>query len=226
MMVRPWRLLAQVAAVGALILAFPSAGWAPVAFIPISLTPTGPSPASLTIVIGDGVPVWQNVDTVTHTVTFAGGLCSLQVAPGQIEHCPTFPWQVGQYAYTVDGSVQASITFLPEFRDITLTAKSHTIRPGAHLLLHGLLSYGTGPIPPGPFTDMPVMVLARPDRHHPFQEIATAATGRLASHGGWPWWLGVHPTKTTIYIAEEPTDPLLQNATSKPLKVVVRRSKR
>jgi hypothetical protein len=226
-MVRPWRLLAQVAGVGALILAFPAASWAPITLIPIRLTATGPSPASLTVVIGDGVPFWENTDTVTHTVTFADGLCSLQVAPGQIGRCP-IPWQVGQYTYTVDGSAQASITFLPEGRSVTLTAKSHMIKQGAHLLLHGLLNYGTGSIPPGPFTDTPVMVLARPDRHHPFQQIATAATGRLESHGGgWPWWLGVHPTRTTIYIAEATDQPELgqvwTNATSKPFRVVVRR---
>jgi hypothetical protein len=84
----------------------------------------------------------------------------------------------------VDGTSQASITYVPDPRTMTLTASSHTIKRGAHLHLHGLLSYGTESTPlPGVgayFTSMPVTVLALHDRHHPFQQIANAATGSLA----------------------------------------------
>ena len=40
-----------------------------------------------------------------------------------------------------------------------------------------------------------VKVLARHDRHHPFQQVANAATGELGAGGtnGWPWWLEVPP---------------------------------
>lgn len=227
-MVRCWRLIA-LAVVGGVLLAFPSASSAGEALAVIQLTPSGPTPASLTLVLDDGGLVWQNSDTVTHTVIFADGLCSIQVPPGEEMGCST-AWHVGQYSYTVDGTMQASITFVPQSRSVTLTARSHTLKRGAHLRLHGLLDYGTGSSVTTCcyFTGMPVMVLARRDRHHPFQQVANAATGRLGAGGtnSWPWWLDIHPKATTIYIAEVNYQPdsgqEWQNATSKPFKVVVR----
>ena len=103
---------------------------------------------------------------------------------------------MGQYAYTVDGTSPASITMVPDRRTVTLTASSHTIKRGARLHLDGLLSYGIGSPPPTvwSFTDMPVMVLARHDRHHPFRQIATGSLAiRLGDTDGWPWWLDLHP---------------------------------
>ena len=49
-----------------------------------------------------------NTDSVSHTVVFANGLCSLELAPGANEGCP-FAFVVGQYPYTVDGTIQASV---------------------------------------------------------------------------------------------------------------------
>lgn len=229
-MVRRRRLIA-LGVVGGLVLAFPSASSAVSALAQIELTPSSPEPASLTLVSGEAFPVWQNSDTVMHTVTLADGLCSIQVPPGATMGCPT-AWDVGRYAYAVDGTIQASVTMVPAARTVTLTASSHTTRRGAHLHLHGLLSYGTGEAEPDPFpyfTFMPVMVLARHDRHHPFRQIANAATGsliRLADTDDWPWWLDLHPRTTIIYIAEVDYEPdsgqVWQNAMSKPFKVVVR----
>jgi hypothetical protein len=151
----------------------------------------------------------------------------MQVAPSEIGQCHV-PWQIGRYAYTVDGTIQASVTFVPEGRTVTLMARSHTIKSGAFLRLHGVLHFDTaGPPPHFGFTDMPVMVLARHDRHHPFRQIANAATGRFEAAGanGWPWWLDLHPKRTTTYIAEVNAQPdsgqFWQNATSKPFKVSV-----
>lgn len=232
-MVRRWRVIA-LGLVGGLVLAFPSAGSALPALAPIELTPGGPVPSTLTLV--DGVtafPVWQNSDTVAHTVTFADGLCSIRVAPGATLGCP-IAWAVGRYAYTVDGSIPASLTYLPDPRTVTLTASpfTHTIRRGTHLRIEGLLSYGIGSPPPptDSFTDMPVTVLARHDRHHRFRQIADAATGMLSARvgdtDGWPWWLDLHPTTTTTYIAVVNYQPeygqVWQDAMSKPFRVVVR----
>ena len=199
----------------------------------IELTASGPTPASLTLVDGEAeFPVWQNSDTVTHTVAFADGLCSIRVPPGATMGCPD-TWDVGQHAYTVDGTSQASITYIPDPRTVTLTASSQKIKRGAHVRLSGLLSYGTEATNfPGVgtyFTDTPVVVLARRGRHQPFRQIANAATGSLAYRVGntdsWPWWLNVHPKTTTTYIAEVNYQPdsgqVWQNATSKPFKVVV-----
>src|SRR3954452_7543976 len=104
---RPW-LIAQVALVGALaVLALPSSG-AAFSGIPIFLTANGPSPAVQTLTAG-AYPIWINQDTATHTVTFANGRCSLQVRPGGgFVGCPT-GFYVGDYPYTVDGTIQASI---------------------------------------------------------------------------------------------------------------------
>jgi hypothetical protein len=90
--------------------------------------------------------------------------------------------------------------------------------------LHGILDYTTGS-PPVFYSDMPVIVLARHDRHHVFQGIATVAKRvRRQSSGGFPWQLYVHPKATTIYIAEASSDgDTWQPAMTKPFKVVVRR---
>ena len=92
----------------------------------VQLTPTGPSPAVLTIPAGM-YPVWVNNDHVTHTVSFANGLCTFQLAPGAYQECPV-AFSVGRYAYTVDGSAPGSVVVnaLPP-ASVTLTARSHTI---------------------------------------------------------------------------------------------------
>src|SRR6266516_3953006 len=110
-MTRRWRFIAEVACLGTLIFAFPSAASA-VCGAAIGLTPSGPSPAALTIP-ADMYPFWINNDQVTHTVVFANGLCSLELAPGAAEGCNYFPFLVGQYPYAVDGTIQASIVVDP-----------------------------------------------------------------------------------------------------------------
>ena len=129
-MVRRRWLIGQIAFVALLaVLALPSSGSA-LSAVFISLTPTGPSPAVLTISAGL-YPVWINQDTVTHTVTFANG-CSIQVAPGGYGQCTNgFSGVVGDYAYTVDGTAQASIVVTAEGRTVTLTARRHTIKRGS-----------------------------------------------------------------------------------------------
>jgi hypothetical protein len=216
------RPIALVALVGALaVLAFPGEGSALRAVF-IALTPTGPSPTVMTIPAGL-YPVWGNQDTVTHTVVFANGECSLQLAPGDIKGCNGFGFSLGQYAYTVDGKVQASVVVVAEARDVTLHARSHSIRRGAELKLHGELRIPilSPPVRPAP---QPVIVLARPDRYHPFRPIKVVS----AKTHGWhlQWKLRVRPRAHTIYIvkaaSQPPEGPFWQNVWSKPLTVVVR----
>jgi len=101
-MVRRRWLIAQLALVGELaLLAFPAAGSA-FAGVPIALTATGPVPAVQTVSTVT-YPLWINQDTVTHTVAFANGRCTVQVAPGANAGCPKgFSSGAGDYAYTVD----------------------------------------------------------------------------------------------------------------------------
>ena len=221
-MVRRWRLTAQVALVGVLVvLAFPADGSALRAVF-IALTPTGPSPSVLTLPAGL-YPVWLNQDTVAHTVVFADGRCSFQVAPGGYGQCTNgFSQFAGQFAYTVDGSTQARIDVVPEGRAVTLTARTHRIAAGAKLRLHGELDV---PIlsPPAPPAPQPVVVLARHDRDHPFHRIRVVS----ARTHGWHlnWQLAVRPRARTSYIVEANSQPAgggqyWQRAWSRPFTVV------
>jgi hypothetical protein len=222
--VRRWRLIVQTALVGALaVLAFPTDGSALRAVF-LTLTPTGPAPIVLTVPAGL-YPAWINQDQVTHTVVFANGLCSLQVAPGGTKSCSnSFSEFVGRYPYTVDGTVQASIVVVPEPRAVTLTARSHMTQRGARLTLHGQV---TVPVlsPPAPPSPQPVTVLARLDSRHPFRRVAVVVA---RPHGGQLLWqLRVQPRATTTYIAEAKSQPtggqFWRQARSRPLKVLVTR---
>jgi hypothetical protein len=202
-------------------LLFPAKGSA-LRAVAIVLTPTGPSPSVLTIPAGL-YPVWQNGDTATHTVVFANGLCALQLSPGGIGNCANISQFAGQFAYTVDGTFQGSVNVVPDGRAVTLTARSHSITRGAVLKLHGELGVSilSPPVPPGP---QPVVVLARPDRYHPFHRfrVVTATTH------GWhlQWHLRVRPHARTIYMAEANSQPAggqyWDNAWSKSFRVAVR----
>jgi hypothetical protein len=206
-MVRRSWLIGQVALVGVLaVLALPSSGSA-LSAVFIYLTPTGPSPAVLTIPAGL-YPVWVNRDTVTHTVAFASG-CSIQVAPGGYGQCTNgFSGVVGDYPYTVDGTVQASIVVTAEGRTITLTARRHTISRGSELLLRGALAVAqtSPPVLSGP--RQPVVVLARPDGRRSFHPIAVVTAKPHRWHGGSSanvhsvWRLRVRPRVSTTYIVE------------------------
>ena len=218
------RLIVQAALLGALaVLAFPADGLALRAVF-LTLTPTGPAPTVLTVRAGL-YPAWINQDQVTHTVAFANGLCSLQIAPGDAKDCSnSFSEFVGRYPYTVDGTVQASIVVVPQPRAVTLTARSHRVQRGAPLTLHGEV---TVPVlsPPTPPSPQPVTVLARVDSRHPFRRVAVVVARRHGSQ--LLWQLRVRPGATTTYIAKADSQPtggqFWQQARSRPFKVLVTR---
>jgi hypothetical protein len=134
-MVRRRWLIAQVVLAGVLaLLAFPGESSA-FAGMPIALTATGPVPAIQTVSTVT-YPFWINQDTVAHTVSFANGRCTVQVAPGGLADCPTgFASGPGDYAYTVDGTAQASVVVQIAGRTVTLGARTHQIAGGARLTL-------------------------------------------------------------------------------------------
>jgi hypothetical protein len=75
---------------------------------------------------------------------------------------------------------------------------------------------------------VPLAVLARPDRHHPFRRIATVRSEQRGTYdGGYAWRLDVHPRTKTIYIAEVTYQPGgeqgQRHAWSRPFRVIVRR---
>jgi len=227
-MVRRRWLIGQVALLGMLaVLALPSSG-AAFAGIPIFLTANGPSPAVQTLTAG-GYPIWFNQDTEPHTVTFADGRCSLELPPGSgFVGCPT-GFYVGDYPYTVDGTIQASLVVAADWRIVTLRARSHKIHRGAVLTLHGRLAVGSGSPPVFEGPRMPVTVLARPDRNHPFHRIAVVTAKPLRSrdpaHAHSVWHLRVGPRTSTTYIVEANSQPAggqyWQQASSSPFRVRV-----
>ena len=224
---RPIALLGLWAVVAAL--AFPGESSA-LSAVFITLTPTGPSPADMTISAGQ-LPFWRNTDQVTHSVAFANGLCSFQLAPGTTGQCPV-GLDVGRYQYTVDGTIQASLVVAALPPDtVTLTARGHVLRHGAQLRLHGTLAAYECCLPPPPRVDLRVIVLARHDRHHAFRRLARGATGRESPAGyRYPWSLHVRPRTTTIYIAKVTYQPEgeqgLRDAWSKPFRVRVAQPRR
>jgi hypothetical protein len=191
----------------------------------VSLTSTGPSPSTFKMVAAWGM-YFDNTDSVTHTVVFANGLCSLSLTPGQaggpgfyVNEVPhpnckhNFPFYVGSYAYTVDGRFPGTVVTTPLRRFVTLTARTHTIRRGTGLTLHGQVISGDCNPEPGPLKGRPlppVIVLARQDGRHPFERIATVPVKYTLTQGKvcgqrkveWVWKLKLQPAVTTTYIAK------------------------
>lgn len=222
-MVRRRWLIVQFALVAMLaLLAFPGEGSA-FAGVPIDLTATGPSPAVLTI-SANTYPIWINTDTVAHTVALTTEGCTLQLAPGDEGSCP-IGGSAGTYRYTVDGTIQGSVVVTLAYRKVTLEARRHKIAGSTPLTLRGRLKSFV-PLPsPGPAS--PVIVLARPDRMHPFRRIAVVRP-KLSypknSFGVLHWHLRVRPHARTIYIAEAESEPQTwQRAWSKPFRVRIGR---
>lgn len=225
---RPIALLGLLSVTAAL--AFPGEGSA-LSAVFITLTSNGPSPADMTILAGQ-YPLWHNSDTTTHSVAFANGLCSFQLAPGASGECPAGFENAGSYPYTVDGTIQAGLVVTATAPDtVTLTAGGHSLRRGASLRLHGTLAAYECCLPPPSSVGLHVVVFARHDRHHPFRRLARGAPGRDSVAGfHYPWSLHVRPRATTIYIARVRyvrggvQGP--QVAWSRPFKVRVRPARR
>jgi hypothetical protein len=232
-MVRRRWVIGQLALVGVLaLLAFPGEGSALRPVFLISLTPTGPSPAVMSVSAGFD-PVWfRNTDTVIHTVAFANGSCSIQVAPGGGGQCTSsFMSYVGEYPYTVDGVSQGQLDIEAVGRSVSLEARRHSISRGLRLTLHGRLREENGNwSPPNAGIPQPVTVLARHNRYQPFRRIAVVIARLHGPTKGAPfgellWQVRVRPQRHMIYIAEANSQPkggqIWQRAWSKPFKVLV-----
>jgi hypothetical protein len=235
-MVRRRWLIAELALAGLLaLLAFPGEGSAVRPIFVISLTPAGPSPTALEVPAGLGQVWFGNTDTVTHTVVFANGLCSIDVAPASRGQCTSgfFMSYVGDYPYTVDGTSQAHLVIEAVGRSVSLGARRHSISRGSQLKLHGRLQEeNSNWSPPSAGSPQPINVLARPDRYHAFHRIAVIRTKvhprtKNAPFGELLWQLRVQPRAKTIYIAEANSQPrggqVWQRAWSRPFRVRIGR---
>jgi hypothetical protein len=194
----------------------------------VALTGTGPSPGTLKMHAGGRVSFY-NRDSVTHTVAFANGLCTLTLTPGNglfDGRCrDPFEFYAGSYAYTIDGTFTGTVVTTPWRRSVTLKARTRTIRRGTRLTLHGRVRWN-GERRGTHF--FPVVVLARHDSRHPFERIATVPL-RFGPTYLDRWNLVVQPSETTTYIAKvtgqlpyAPDGQFWTNATSRPFTVQVR----
>jgi hypothetical protein len=209
----------------------------------VTLTATGPSPSRMEMPAGSFL-VFANSDSVSHTVVFADGRCSLTLTPGEgfdawARVSPKWDchdnssFYVGSYAYTVDGKFSGTVVTTPVHRVVTLTARTHTIRGDTRLILHGQVnppgwSYRVSD-PPGWRDYVSVVVLARHNSKHPFRPIATLNPGLMKKElvGSYQRWrLTVHPGATTTYIAKVtsqlPQGQIWTNAKSRPFTVRIR----
>jgi len=172
----------------------------PVFGCPVALTDTGPVPSSLEMGALQTAR-FSNTGSVSHTVVFANGLCSLTVAPGtgptDGKACEnSFMAFVGTYSYTVDGKFPGTVITAPLGRSVSLTARTHTIRDGKRLILNGQVTRGIAGTAPPP----PVIVLARRVGTQPFELLATVRT-KASPQGAYGWKFSVRPDVPTTYIA-------------------------
>jgi plastocyanin len=217
-------------------LAFPSDGSAYSRAFSVTVTAFGPSPTRVTIEPTDRV-FFHNQDSVTHTVNFhTDGSCSLNLSPGEVSACVgLWPRDIGNYPYTVDGMFGGVVTVEGFNRSISLTARTHTIRLGHQLRLHGQFTYEVDPdryCPTGRGGDSAdaVRVLARQNRSHPYRLIAMFPVRAHHTHvpvgdNGCtlPWHLTVRPGVRTTYIAEATgLAQFYKQAMSSPYTVLIR----
>jgi hypothetical protein len=206
----------------------------------VTLTATGPSPSRMEMPAGS-VLFFANSDSVSHTVVFADGHCSVTLTPGEGFDATqrvgpdgachdNSSLYVGSYAYTVDGKFSGTVVTTPVHRVVTLTARTHMIRGGTRLILHGLVNpegwiYRVSD-PPGWRDSGSVVVLARHNSKHPFRPIATLKRG-LMKKIPWQhrWRLTVHPGVQTTYIAkvtsQAPQGQIWTKAKSRPFTVQI-----
>ena len=231
-MVRHRRLIAQLALVGVLaLLAFPGAGSALIQPFVVTLSDSGPAPAVLTMPAGYPL-VFSNTDAVKHSVVFADGSCSLEVAAGSQAQCNGifYPY-VGKYDYTVDGTGQAQIVVAAIPRTVSLRNRPTTIHRGSHVTLHGRLQDMQFPFPCAAGPPQPIIVIARPYRGHPFHRVAVVRAALHQVKGGCNarllWHVRIRPRSSMTYVAIASYQPaggkVWKRARSKLLRVNVRR---
>lgn len=157
-----------------------------------------------------------NNDLVDHTVVFgngqANGPCSIDVPPGSnAAEYGCFPRWVGTHSYVVDGKFTGTVHIGGAARSVSLIARTHTVRLGSQLTLHGKLTLSNLGAPfcsKGLYWPRPLNILARHDASHRFTRIAMFHVGRgpggraINDRCTFFWSHEVRPGVTTTYIAE------------------------
>ena len=204
--------------------------------VTVTLTATGPSPGTVRMQPLVGQLEWVNNDPLAHTVDFANERCSLTVPPGGPPHVDhgcgnSFLEFVGNHSYTEDGSFPGKVDVVGFARSVSLTARTHSLRRGSQLTLHGQLTEAKAG--GGPYCgahQSAVWILRRHDPGNPFQRILQQAAVskstqvRQGSDGcTYAWQLRVRPGERITYIAELKSDARVwKDATSRPFTVLIR----
>src|SRR5262249_32822990 len=140
------------------------------------------------------------------------------------------------YAYTVDGKFSGTVVTTAIRQSVTLTARTHTVRHGTRLTLHGRISWfdNNPSLPQEPFH---VIVLARREGSG-FVHIAGGrvwtSRGRATGLGPirYGWKLKVNPPVETTYVARVTEQPpyaegqIWSDAESRPFTVRIREEQR
>lgn len=180
----------------------------------VVISATGPSPS--TVSIGPyGEVLFVNRDSVAHTVVVqqnahARWTCSLAAAgepPPGSDRCLYHAAFVSRHSYTVDGQPRGEIVVLGLPRSVSLTARTHTIRLGRQLSLHGRTSFETW-LDSTCGDKFTLVLLARPAHSPRFKRIAVFPVGAnkktptaVNNRCSYSWQRTVRPGIETTYIA-------------------------
>jgi hypothetical protein len=231
--------MARVALVGVVAaLVVVSDGSAAPKVVTIAITATGPSPSTVRIRPSEEFG-FVNHDSVAHTLWFArrskpSGYCNLNPVdqpPPTIAPCGVgIAERVGRIDYSVDNQFPGNIVVVALTRSVTLTARTHSVRLGSQLTLHGQETYHDRTVTAVCTESFGTLlrVFARQAANKPFKRIAmfslrTPTHKRPGRRGcSYRWQLKVRPGITTTYIAQTERGAWFKRATSKPFTVMVR----
>ena len=101
----------------------------------------------------------------------------------------------------MDGKFAGTAETMPAFRSVTVEARTHQVRRGEPLTLHGKVMWDNNATSFATKAPFPVIVLARYAGSHSFKAVATVAMGPAGDASGL-WHLKVRPGIATTYIAE------------------------
>jgi hypothetical protein len=198
----------------------------------VALTASHPSPSRIKKGF-DETLAFVNTDSVSHTVFFVGGHCTLVVPPGSPEIVGHYEClgqaHPGTYHYLVDDRFRGTVAVVGLFRALTLTARTHMLKLGSRLQLNGHLRFDNQ----GALfcaEHMAVRVFARVRGVREFKRIATLYTGprgtpsRAGKRGcTYAFRLAVRPGVTTSYVAKASEEAWLwKQAASRRFTVQVR----
>ncbi len=179
----------------------------------VRIGPNGLEPSSLRIAAYHDFTVWQNDDSVAHTLEFEDGRCSLTLAAGGRGSCERvfFLLYAGTYRYRLGEGLDAygEVVVKPNQRSVTMAASRATVRAGQSVTIGGTVS--AGQIAPGHGMNMPqwITLLRRTDPSRGFVPIRRvhSCLPRYCIRDENRWSVTIRPTATATYVARSVDPP-------------------